>query len=423
MLNRQKAPEIKPISALVLPSPAVHQLDNGILLYEIHGGTQDVLKLEIIFAAGRPFEKKQLAARATARLLSEGSHQHTGKQIAEKLDFYGGTLQTPVNLDTSNIILYCLSKHFDKLLPLVTELLCEPAFPERELNTFVKQNKQRLQIDLSKNDVLAYRNITEQIFGDTHPYGYNSIPPTYDALTRADLITHFKINYHAAGCTIFVSGKTRPAHIQLVNQHLGRQLPMGTLTQLQLPVIRQKPQHTKFTTPETVQTALRIGRRLFNRQHPDYMGMYVLNTILGGYFGSRLMANIREDKGYTYNIFSSLDTMHYDGCFYVGTEVGNGFVTDSLHQVYNEFAVLQQDLVGEKELEMVRNYLLGNLLTMLDGAFNVADIFKAIVIEQLPPDHFDQLVDCIRHISAEKLRELAQQYLKAEDMWQVVVGE
>ncbi len=421
-INRKSPPAIKPISKLEAPLPAAHQLDNGVALYEIHGGTQEVIKLEIVFDAGRPFEHKPLAARATARLLSEGTRHHSARQIAEQLDFYGGSLQNPINLDTSNIVLYCLSKHLDQLLPLVAEMICEPTFPAQELHSFVKRNKQRLQIDLAKNDVLAYRQITEQFFGSSHPYGYNSVPATYEALTEEDLFTHFKSNYHNRTCQLFLSGKTRPQHIKRINELIGQQLAQGEAGAPHLPAIAQKAQHTLTARPDSVQTAIRIGRRLFSRRHEDYHGMYVLNTVLGGYFGSRLMTNIRERKGYTYNIFSTLESMRYDGCFYVGTEVSNEFVADSLRQIYHELEVLAEDLIPRAELEMVRSYLLGNLLTLLDGPFNAVDITKAIATEGLQQDHFERLVDCIRHISAEELRELAGRYLRPNEMWQVVVG-
>lgn len=161
---------------------------------------------------------------------------------------------------------------------------------------------------------------------------------------------------------------------------------------------------------------------MFNRQHKDYHGMNVLNTILGGYFGSRLMNNIREDKGYTYNIYSSLDAMKYDGYFYVGTEVGNEFVDKSLQEIYYEFDQLKNELVDEEELNMVRNYLLGNMLTMIDGAFNISDVVKTIVIEDLPETYFSDLIHTIKTIDAKEIQRLSQQYLNKDEMWEVIVG-
>ncbi|MEL6862785.1 MAG: pitrilysin family protein [Bacteroidota bacterium] len=423
MLKREQAPPIRDIAHIHLPPAQVHALDNGIPVYEINAGTQDVLKLEIVFHAGRPFEQKQLVARATARLLREGTHHHNAAQIAETIDFYGGSLSSPVNLDTSNITLYCLSKHFEQLLPLIREMLTEPAFTEEELQTFISNNQQRLQVELSKNDVLAYRLITEKIFGAVHPYGYNSFPDTYGQLKREDLLQHYQELYTTGNCSIFVSGKTGANVLSLLNHFLGQHIKKGPRAK---PYLGQpagvEANQLKIDNPGTVQTAIRIGRLLFNRQHPDFMGMYVLNTVLGGYFGSRLMANIREDKGYTYNIYSMVDAMRYHGYFYIGTEVGNAFVESTMKEIYLELDRLQQDLISPQELQMVRNYLLGHSLTMLDGAFNVADIIRTMVLDDVPFSHFKQQIEMIRSISAEDLRELARRYLRRDQMWEVVVG-
>lgn len=422
MLDRTTAPPIQNIHKIKLPTPVRYELDNGIPVYETNIGTQEIVKLEIVFNAGRPYEKVQLAARTTASLLKEGTRQYSAATIAEQIDFYGGTLSIPINLDTSNIVLYSLNKHFAKLLPILSDMLRNPLLPENELAAIKQRNVQRLQVDLTKNDVVAYRQITEHIFSVEHPYGYNSLPETYEQLQRADLIDHFKSNYVANNCTLFLSGKIAPGFRQLLNMFFG-QMGSGTVHRNDMSVAVITPRTVKYNLPDSMQTAIRIGCKMFNRQHTDYYGMYVLNTILGGYFGSRLMANIREDKGYTYNIYSSLDVMHHDGYFYVGTEVGNEFVEQSLQEIYHEFNVLQTELIGPDELTMVKNYLLGTLLTLVDGAFNISEVIKTQVIEELPENYLIQLVNSIKTINAQDIQRLAQQYLRKENMWEVTVGD
>lgn len=422
MPNRAQSPPVKEILNIDLPTAESFTLDNGIPVKIINKGTQDILKLEVVFFAGRPFEEKRLVARATSGLLKEGTESYTSAQIAEKVDFYGGTLSVPFGLDTSNIILYSLSRHFEKLLPLLAEIVLAPSFPEVELNTFIQNSCHRLQIDLSKTDVVAYRKITEYIFGEDHPYGYNSYPETYEALHREDLIQHYRKNYSSKNCAIFLSGKVRKADISLLNKFLGQGMNASPKPSPITYNTDNIPQKIKITHPESVQTAIRIGCQLFDRKHPDYNDWFVLNTILGGYFGSRLMANIREDKGYTYNIFSTIDTMLYGGYFYIGTEVGNDLVEVTLNEIYKEMRLLQDEPVKTDELSMVKNYLLGNMLTMLDGPFNMMDIVKATTLEQLSEDSFSQLVENIKSISPEKIQSLANKYLDSDKMWEVVVG-
>jgi len=422
MPDRTKAPEIQEIANLKLPTPIVHQLDNGIPVYETRMGTQDVVKLEIVFFAGRPYEQKKLVSRATASLLKEGTAHFTSAKIAEELDFYGASFSIPVSLDTSNVVFYSLTKYFEKLLPLLAEILTTPVFPEEELKTFVERNQQRLQVDLTRNEVVAYRKITELIFGSNHPYGYNSLPETYAELTREDLKKHFQKNYIAENCRMFISGKTNDSILAALNKHLGKLLPSGNPIVANVPAPFSLPEKVRIALPGSLQSAIRIGCRLFDKKHEDFEGMYFLNAILGGYFGSRLMTNIREKRGFTYNVFSTMDSMLFDGYFYIGAEVGNEFAEPTLKEVYQEFKLLQESLVPEDELQMVRNYLSGNLLTMLDGAFNVSDIIKTLVTEDLALSAFGDLVRLIKTISATEIRTLARKYLNEEQMWEVVVG-
>jgi predicted Zn-dependent peptidase len=161
---------------------------------------------------------------------------------------------------------------------------------------------------------------------------------------------------------------------------------------------------------------------MFNKHHPDFNGLYVLSTILGGYFGSRLMANIREDKGYTYNIYATLDAMLFDGYFCIGTEVGNELVEPTIKEIHHEMKLLREELVSTEELEMLRNYLMGNFLAMLDGPFNISELLRTMLIEDLPFSSFEQMIETVNTIQPEQLRDLACKYLNPDNMWEVVVG-
>ncbi len=219
---------------------------------------------------------------------------------------------------------------------------------------------------------------------------------------------------------ILLSGKIDPTARQLLEKYLGQAMLPGKRREVHLPPANTTPQRMRIPHPDVVQTAIRIGCPMFSRSHPDYSGMYVLNTILGGYFGSRLMTNIREEKGYTYNIYSSHDSMRYGGYFCVASEVGNEFVEKTLHEIFFEMERLANDLVPTDELEMVRNYLLGALLTNLDGPFNISEVIKTFVLEDLPVSAFEDMVEVVKNIRPETLRTLAQKYFPKEKMWEVI---
>lgn len=422
MIDRKIPPSARKYFDLQLPPAEQLSLDNGIPLWLIDLGTQPVLRVEIIFLAGRPYEHKHMAARATARLLKEGTAHTSGEAIAEQVDYYGATLSTPFSLDTSRIILYCLTRHFHQLMPLLCELLTEPAFPEEELQSFIKANRERLKVDMSKTDFIAYREMTEYIFGAEHPYGYNSTPGTYTALQRDDLTRHFEQCYRSGNCLILVSGKPDSRTVPLINEHLGRHLPKGKREPILPQVERPAPEPRHISLPKAKQTAIRIGRRMFNRKHPDFLGMGVLTNLLGGYFGSRLMTNLREEKGLTYNVYASLDTFLHDGYLYIGAEVGNKKVKQAVQEIYREMEKLKEEPVPEEELSMLRTYMLGNLLNLIDGPFNVGEVYKGLALERNTPEFFHRFVETVKHISAEELQDLARKYLQREEFWEVVVG-
>ena len=425
-LNRKLPPPIQEVQQLVLPWPAEIRLDNGIPVYVLDYPDQEIVKIEVVYRAGRPDEHKRLAARATARLLRDGSRRRSGAEIAELIDFYGGTFSIPTNLDNSSFVLMGLKKYAGELLPVFAEALLEPVFPEKELETFRQTHVAELLVELEKPEVRAYREVTERIFGASHPYGYNSQPSDYEALTRDDLLQHFERCHTPERCRIFASGRIDEGLIAQLNALFGQMQP-GKQSVDNQSFIEEKstpatPTAVHLPHPGSLQTAIKIGRRLFPRKHPDFDGMFVLNTLLGGYFGSRLMMNIREKRGYTYNIYSTADAMLYDGCFYIATEVNSDKTAATIREILAEMRHLCEKPVEDEELGMVRGYLLGMLLNGLDGPVNASDMVRNLIVDELPPDAFERLVHTVRHITAADLQALARRYLQAEDYWIVTVG-
>ncbi len=420
---RKIGPKIKGIEHVRLPHFSSSHLDNGTPLYTVPAGTQDIIKLELVFSAGRPFEHKKVSSRACNSLLKEGTHSRTSKEISDEVDFYGATLRTSETIDTSSISLFCLGKHFEKLMPIVKDVISDPLFLEDELRKYVNKNTERLKIELIKNDVIAYRKITEAIFTSSHPYGYNSEISDYKALTAKDLRAHYERNYGYNNGALFLSGMVNEKHIELCNDHFGVALRQASPQQAPFPSLTNTPRSIHVKAERELQTAIKIGRRLFERSHQDYPGMYFLNAVLGGYFGSRLMSNIREDKGYTYNIYSEVDVLKHDGLFLIGTEVSDEHVQATVDEIKREISRLKEELIPEQELAMVRNYLLGRILNFIDGPFNTARLVKSIKLSGLDTNYFDNLINIIKNITAEELRNLALKYFRFEEMWMVTVGK
>lgn len=424
MPDRSLPPKIYPIENLSLALPQKYVLDCGIPVYLVNMGTQDIVKVDFICHAGRPYEAKKMVARATLTMIKEGTENYTAAEIAEQLDFYGSTLSFPVNLDTSNIALYSLTKYFEKMVALLADLILKPIFPQKELDSYKESSRQRLLVDLAQPDTIAYRTITEKLFGINHPYGYNSLPEGYGLLQREDLVNHWKNTVVASRCKIVMSGKVGEEQVALLNNYF-KEMPTyeGSAPLFPTNEKMQLPEKIHISLQDSVQSAIRIGKRLhINRKHKDFKGLLILNTVLGGYFGSRLMTNIREEKGYTYNIYSTVDSLYEDSYFCIATEVSTDKVAATKKEIYAEIQELIDKPIAQEEVEMVQSYMMGNLLTMLDGPFNVANVIKTIVAEELDHLDFERLATEIKTITPFRLQALAKQYLNPADLWEITVG-
>jgi predicted Zn-dependent peptidase len=418
-----KAPKINPVSTVPLQKPKFYRLENGAGLYDLRLGNQEILKIEWLFDAGRFYEIKPLASRIAAQQLKSGVEGYNADKLADFFDFYGAKLKIYDDFDNTCVRLYCLTKHLPTLLPLLYEILLHPIYDAKELEQFCSRNKQTLKLELQKNDVLAYRCFTELLFGEKHPYGYNSIPEFYDAINRDDLFEHHQRCYHAGGCKVIVSGKTNDSIIDLIRQFTLK-LPTGkTAAEIKVPEFPNNVplQFVHPAAKESAQASIRIGCRMFDKKHPDYHAFSFVNSLLGGYFGARLMQNLREDKGYTYSIYSSMETMQKGGYFYIYTDVNTDVKDAALAEIYHELERLQHEPVPEEELNMLKNYSLGMFLNSVDGVFNVSSVIRELIEEDIPYDFFEDAVEKTKAIAAEEVMEIAQKYFKRENLCEVLV--
>ena len=424
MLNRTIAPDLKQPEQITITDPAKIILPNGIPLFLFNQGTQDVCKIEFLFSGGSLHESQPLIAAATNELIDEGTSQKTSAQIAEIFDYYGAYLQTECTADWASVSLFTLNKFLDQTMDLLQEVITDPVFPEKELHTFVTQGKQRLTVSLEKVDYLARRNFSSSVFGN-HAYGFSKSLIDYDGLNSQLLSDFYKKQYQKSVKAIIVAGRLNADQekkliIKLGSMDINFADPDFTMLPIPTPSTKEIMLVEKH---DAVQNAIRIGRSLFNRTHPDYPKLTVLNTILGGYFGSRLMSNIREDKGYTYGIGSGIASMQQSGYFYIATEVGADVCKAAVKEIYSEIKKLQNEVVPEDELNLVRNYLYGSFQRSIDGPFALADRFKSIMTYGLHADYFHRYLSIVKTINAEELKTLAQKYLDLNMLSEITAGK
>jgi len=422
-MDRTLAPAFKQVEHIDILKVECHTLDNGIPLFFVDAGEQDLLRIELIFDNVAWNTAKPLQAFTVNALLQEGTSNYTAAQLAEKFDYYGAFLQKDYSYDQSSVVLYTLTKHLSSVLPLLREILTDAIFPQAEIETFVRNQQQKLSVSLEKNDVLARRSFNQVLFGNTL-YGHAPLYTDYEKLKRSDLLDYYKKAYQPSNCTIIVSGKVSEATLSSINATFGTAWEENTAGVKNEFYFAPGSGSIHFLErPDALQSALRLGQLAINRIHPDFPALQVLNTIFGGYFGSRLMANIREDKGYTYGIGSGISSLKDAGYFFISTEVGADVCTAAMAEIEKEMKLLRTELISEGELALVRNYMLGSLLGSLENAFSHADKFKNTYFFGLDASYYERYVQTVRTISPQKLLELANTYLQFDKLEKVIVGK
>ncbi len=424
MLNRTIAPPIKDAIdfSLHLKPYTKFTLDNGIDVYAIDAGAEEVLQIEWVFFAGNWYEEQNMVAAATNYMLKNGTSKKTAFEVNEHFEYYGAYLNRAAYNETATISMHCLNKHTPALLPVVNELITDSVFPDDEIQLYKQNNKQRLAVSLQKSEFVAGRLIDEYVFGIDHPYGKYSTAAAYDALTRPHLQSFYKEYYQHRKYIIFIAGKLPKDIAKQLNQNFGQQSVTAINSEKPHPIISAAEKKYRVVNDnEGVQGSIRLSRLFPNRHHPDFTKATVLNNIFGGFFGSRLMSNIREDKGYTYGIHSYLLNHIHESAWMISTEAGRQVSEATIQEVYKEMDILRNEPVPDDELLLVKNYMLGSTLGDLDGPFHIIGKWKNIILNQMPESYFYDSINTIKSVSATELQELANKYLVPSAFYELVV--
>lgn len=425
LLDRTLPPQPGPLRAVSLPSYEEFRLSNGIPVYLIPFGQVEVVTLKCIFKAGKGYQDQIGLANLTAENMPEGTASFSGYELAKQLDTYGTWIGNQTGYEQISFQLSTLSKYLPETLGLLKEVLFSPQLSEEEFNNLSRRKIQKLTVEAEKTRFHAVRLFGHSLFGEDHPYGMHLGKEEIQDLRVERIRQYHTSHFYPGNFFITLVGNINPKKaISHLEQTFGR-LPIQ-------PALAAESLAEQIAPPPTpqriyhhidgLQSTLRIGHSAFSRKHPDYYGMQVLNTVLGGYFGSRLMQNIREEKGYTYGISSGWISLRHSGFFVIQTDVGNEYVEATLTECKQEIQRLQQDLIPANELDLVKNYLLGRSLSERETPFQISDLLRFSLVNQLSFSELDRRFEVIKEISGKDLRDLAQKYLQPDQLVEVVVG-
>lgn len=422
-LDRLKKPAFEKIKAIPFEMPGLTVLGNGTSLYALSDPDSEVLRIEFRYNAGRAFSIRKLDAYFANELITAGTSTMSEQEISERIDFYGAYFEKDIGDDDASFTIYTLKKYAAEILEIVSAVLNDPVYPESEVNLLRTIRKKKFEVKCRKVDFLARREFMDAIFG-SHPYGRKTELEDFDKLTQKD-VADFHGKYYRGKPLIMAAGNAGDDVLKLIEKHFGNHSFGERSGEVKIDPVVAKPKENRIVVEkqDSVQCAIRMGRIMFNRTHADFAPMQLLITVLGGYFGSRLMSNLREDKGYTYGVNASLASLRHGGFFYIETEVGADSVAMAETEIRKELEILTGKAVDKSELELVKNYLLGLILRSTDGVFARMDRFKLLHSFGQDADDFHKLVSGILEARPDKLRELAAEWFNPSEMVTVIAGK
>ncbi len=426
MINRAIAPTVHLTDGISFPKPNVVSLSNGSRLLVINEGDVDVCRIDLVFNAGSRYQQRKLVASSAMSLMTEGTASKSSLEISEYFDYWGSFVGISADKDFAKATAYSLTKYLPQTLKMLEEVVKKPSYPLSELEIWARRGKQTLMVEMDKTSTLARMDFFKTIFGQSHPYGAFALPTDYDGLSANDLKSYHTNHIGSQGATIILSGNVSDANIDAVIEHFGT-LPWGNSVAQPAQIVSNAQLEGKqvFTQKKgALQSAIRVGRELFTRSHPDYPDLAVANTVLGGYFGSRLMKNIREEKGYTYGIGSYILTFRDSGAFIISTDVGAGYTEATLSEIRKELHRLSTEPVPNDELNRVRSYLMGEALRSINGSFAIADnILSLHNYNNLDFEFYQRLLNSISTITPERVMQIVAKWLNPDSLVECVAGD
>jgi len=423
-VDRTVPPVIITPSAGSFPVPAMHALSGGVPVYLLGTGTLDLLRVEFVFNAGQCMEDVHLAASTANAMLTEGTLLHDAMSINDLIDRTGAAFTHMADKDTACLIAVTLTRKLGEVMALAAEVLFQPSFPATEFRMLMEKRIQSFRTNRQKTSVIAREEFYRAIFGGDNPYGRVTVPEDYTSLTLEDARRFHSLHYRPSNMYITVAGKDPEKALPALEKYFS----CGGEEKWNKPVYPEiifktaSPGRLFFEVSNSVQSAVRVGWRGITRQHPDYQGLQVANVILGGYFGSRLMHNIREEKGFTYGISSVSSALREIGFIAVVTEVANEYREQTLEEIRREIKELATVEVGFEELLTVRNHIMGEIARTFDGPFASAEAIRGLIDYGPDPDYYRRFEEKVKTITPGEIKDLVATYYNTDNAVEIIAG-
>lgn len=422
MINRKQIPTI--IEFLKQETPILKNcflLKKKIPFYLLNMSSQALINIDLIFESGSWNESKVGEAFFCSKMLLEGTTKKKSYEISEMIDFFGGTIAISSGVDHVQITTSCLNKFLSPMLEILVEILSDSNFPEERLSHIKNLKKKSIQAENLDIMSVAKKQLREMIFSAKHPYGKSILEKNIEDLRLEDTKNYFQKKLFK-NPKIFISGSYSDSEIEQISNLLNY---INFESEENSPVYsfeRTKKDLQKSIRKESTQSAICLGREVPLRSELDGIKIRIANIVLGGYFGSRLMKNIREKNGYTYGIHSRVINFKNNAMLMISSEIKKGFEEKTFEQIYLEIEKLQKEPLPDSELKNVKKYIMGTMKLNMDNPFSVMEKLKDLKINNICDDFYEKFQDDVFSVTQSDIMEVVNKYFSKENISSVVVN-
>jgi predicted Zn-dependent peptidase len=420
-LDRSIAPSLGVIdSSFSLPAVDKHNISEGLTYHILQDDTINAVRLEIYFHGGKRAEKKSGAALLTSILLLEGTKELSSTELAERISFFGSKIRVSSGYDHFKITLISLPRYFPETLDILCAVLENVSFSQDSFFNIKSRIKNSLAVNKQKTSYQASTTFREMLFGSSHPYGLSLTEEQLEELTLSDIKEYYS-SILKQQKSIYVCGNT--GNFSPTDTPLNNTLKdfNGSSVECALPkAIGEKAKHVELE--HAVQSSIRLGKHFIDRTHDHFIPCLLANEILGGYFGSRLMKNIREEKGYTYGIHSSISYLEQSTSLIIAADVKKEFLEQTFEEIDRELLQLSNQGPSPEELHTAIKHFIGVFSISIETVLDYFDRYKVVQLYDLPETFYHDLLEKLPFYTAEDLRSMYAMYFNPKDLIRVSVG-
>ncbi len=423
-IDRTIPPIIRNIGNFSLPTPRKSILDNGISTFCFDNPNLNLIFILLQFKTGSLYQKKKHVCQYMFSLLRESSKCYQPEEMEELLDFYGTNITTNVGIDKVQILISVPKRNIDKILPNICDFLINPSFRDKSLQLFKEKEIKNLAYNEQKTDFLSLRLMWWEFFGKVYPEIFKfSSPNTINNVTIDDLTKFHKDFFCAENTTLFYTGNIDSSTENFIKTSFAA-IPHGKKSPELLTISCENERHLVYQNkPNSLQSSLVLASLSLGYNDPERTKFSLLSTLTGGYFGSRLMQNLRERKGFTYGISASSAFFGKQSIFIISSDVNASDTNAAIDACFEELRILQNEPANESELETVKKYITGLNLRSIDTSLNAMQKFALYHHFGLDETEMSRYIAEIKTITTTDTQNIAKKHFDYNKFNKIIVGE